>query len=145
NVEDLVLVDPSSNTDGTGNALANIIRGNAGSNHLYGLDGNDILIGNAGNDTLDGANGSDTMNGGDGNDTLLAGSGLWTDVLVGAAGDDTYEIYNVASPIYENPGEGWDTVRSYAWATTLPDNVEDLVLVDPSSNTDGTGNALANI
>jgi Ca2+-binding RTX toxin-like protein len=144
NVEDLQLIDPSSNTDGIGNALGNILRGNIGSNHLNGLDGNDILIGNAGNDTMDGGNGTDTINGGDGNDTLYAGSGLWTDVLVGAAGDDIYELYNVASQIYENAGEGTDTLRSYAWATTLPGNVENLVLIDPSSNTDGTGNALAN-
>jgi Ca2+-binding RTX toxin-like protein len=145
NVEDLQLVDPTNNTDGTGNALDNILRGNIGSNHLNGMDGNDILIGNAGSDTLDGGNGSDTLNGGDGSDTLYAGSGLWTDVLVGAAGDDTYELYNVASQIYENTGEGWDTVRSYAWSTTLWDNVEDLQLVDPTNNTDGTGNALGNI
>jgi len=144
NVEDLQLVDPSSNTDGIGNALGNIIRGNIGGNRLSGLNGNDILIGNAGNDSLDGGNGTDTLNGGDGNDTLLAGSGLWTDVLVGASGDDTYEIYNVASQVYENAGEGRDTVRSYAWSTTLWNNVEDLQLVDPSSNTDGIGNALGN-
>jgi Ca2+-binding RTX toxin-like protein len=145
NVEDLQLVDPSNNTDGIGNSLGNILRGNLGRNHLNGMDGNDILIGNAGDDTLDGGNGSDTLNGGDANDTLLAGSGLWTDVLVGAAGDDTYELYNVASQIYENAGEGRDTVRSYAWSTTLWDNVEDLQLVDPSSNTDGIGNALGNV
>jgi Ca2+-binding RTX toxin-like protein len=144
NVEDLQLIDPSSNTDGIGNALGNILRGNIGSNHLSGVDGNDILIGNAGNDTLDGANGSDTLNGGDGNDTLYAGSGLWTDVLVGAAGDDIYELYNVASQLYENAGDGIDTLRSYAWATTLPANVENLVLVDPVSNVDGTGNVLNN-
>jgi serralysin len=145
NVEDLQLVDPTSNTDGTGNALGNVLRGNAGSNHLNGLDGNDILIGNAGNDSLDGGNGTDTLNGGDGSDTLYAGSGLWTDVLVGAAGDDIYELYNVASQVYENAGEGRDTVRSYAWSTTLWNNVEDLQLVDPSSNTDGIGNALGNV
>jgi Ca2+-binding RTX toxin-like protein len=144
NVEDLQLVDPSNNTDGIGNALGNILRGNIGNNHLNGVDGNDILIGNTGDDTLDGGNGSDTLNGGEGNDTLYAGSGLWTDVLVGATGDDTYELYNVASQIYENAGEGTDTLRSYAWATTLPANVENLMLVDTVSNVDGTGNALNN-
>jgi Ca2+-binding RTX toxin-like protein len=144
NVEDLQLVDPVSNTDGVGNALDNILRGSAGSNRLNGLGGNDILIGNAGADTLDGGDGTDTLNGGDGNDTLLAGSGLWTDVLVGAAGDDTYELYNVASQIYENSGEGTDTLRSYAWVTTLPPLVEVLVLVDPTNNVDGIGNELAN-
>ncbi len=46
-VENLVLV---SGTDGTGNALANIITGNAGANTLDGAAGADRLVGGGGND-----------------------------------------------------------------------------------------------
>ena len=56
-----------------------------------------------------------------------------------------FEIYNGAALVSENPGEGRDTVRSYAWATTLPGNVEDLELVDAINDVSGTGNALANV
>ena len=50
NVEKLVLTG-TSNIDGDGNALNNIIVGNSGNNTLYGGGGTDTLQGGAGNDT----------------------------------------------------------------------------------------------
>lgn len=59
NVEHLNLLG-SSNINGTGNALANILTGNSGNNILNGGLGNDTLIGGLGNDTLIGGAGFDT-------------------------------------------------------------------------------------
>jgi hypothetical protein len=50
NVENLTLTG-SGSTNGTGNALANVIKGNGGSNVLDGGDGADQLTGGAGGDT----------------------------------------------------------------------------------------------
>ncbi len=47
--------------NGTGNALANSLRGNGGANSLSGGDGNDTLNGLAGNDSLTGGTGSDSF------------------------------------------------------------------------------------
>jgi Ca2+-binding RTX toxin-like protein len=62
----------TTNINGTGNSLNNIITGNSGIN---------ILTGGAGNDTINAGDGSDFLNGGVGNDTLS-----------GSGGNDTYVI-----------------------------------------------------
>lgn len=56
-VENLILTGTA--TDGTGNALDNLLRGNSLSNHLYGGDGADRLIGGDGVDFLTGGSGAD--------------------------------------------------------------------------------------
>jgi Ca2+-binding RTX toxin-like protein len=56
--EDLTLTG-SANLMGTGNGVANFIRGNAGSNTLIGLEGDDSLMGGAGADRMEGGAGSD--------------------------------------------------------------------------------------
>jgi Ca2+-binding RTX toxin-like protein len=60
NVENLVLTS-TAGVAGTGNALANVLRGNNGSNRLLGQDGSDTLAGGAGNDTLTGGAGADVF------------------------------------------------------------------------------------
>jgi trimeric autotransporter adhesin len=97
NVENLTLIG-SANTNGTGNALDNIIIGN---------NGNNVLDGGAGNDTLNGGLGSDSMTGG--------------------TGDDTYIVDNTNDIITETPGAGKDTVQS-SISYTLTPNVENLTL-----------------
>jgi hypothetical protein len=73
NVENLSLTSPA--TQGTGNALNNIITGNALNNTLVGGDGNDTLIGGVGRDRLIGGNGDDVLIGGAGRDRLIGGAG----------------------------------------------------------------------
>lgn len=51
----------SANLRGTGNVLANELRGNAGNNVLEGLAGNDVFYGGGGSDTFVGGSGNDTF------------------------------------------------------------------------------------
>lgn len=74
NVEQLVLTG-SSNLNGTGNNLNNIITGNDGNNILKGEEGDDVLLGGGGNDTLYGGTGHDLLVGGLGVDHLWGGAG----------------------------------------------------------------------
>jgi Ca2+-binding RTX toxin-like protein len=106
----------------TGNDLDNVLHGNALNN---------TLVGNGGNDQLDGKAGADTM--------------------MGGLGDDTYYVDNPLDLVVERAGEGRDTVVSTI-DTTLPDNVEQLILAGSAirgtaGNTAATliGNAMDNV
>lgn len=80
NLENLTLTG-IRNTNGTGNALNNVITGNPGANTLNGAVGHDILFGAAGSDTLIGSGGNDGLVPGRGNgirDLIDGGSGLDT-------------------------------------------------------------------
>lgn len=77
NVENLTLTGIAV-IDGTGNELANVLRGNSAVNTLNGLDGNDTIY----------AGDVDSAHGGNGNDTLISENiGSWS-YLWGEAGDD---------------------------------------------------------
>ena len=93
-------------------------RGTPLSDHILGSGGNDRdLDGYDGDDTIDGGAGDDTLDGGAGNDRLIGGSGV--DTMYGGTGDDTYVLRvgdgsssaTSAPNIYENSGEGTDTLR----------------------------------
>jgi Ca2+-binding RTX toxin-like protein len=100
NIENLTLVGGAV-SNGTGNALGNVIVGNdmpnkldggAGNDTLVGGFGSDTLIGGAGNDRLQGGLISDTMTGGTGRDVFYYGSiqdgqDLITDFQLGPSGD----------------------------------------------------------
>ena len=131
NVEKLILTG-SGNIDGTGNALANVIRGTTGSNVIDGGDGNDTLYGAAGNDTLNGGNGIDVLDG-----------GLGADAMAGGAGNDTYYVDNVGDTVIENANEGTEVVYSSV-SFTLGANVEKMILTGTAA-IDGTGNSLVNV
>lgn len=79
-LENLVLFGPTD-TDGTGNSLANSITGSGYDNVLSGLGGNDVIDGRAGNDVLLGGAGNDDLRGGDGSDLIVGGQG--SDILEG--------------------------------------------------------------
>ncbi|WP_279306464.1 glycoside hydrolase family 113 [Microvirga solisilvae] len=116
NVENLTLTG-TSNLNGTGNTLNNVLIGNAGSN---------LLSGGAGNDTLDGG-------------VNAAGK---IDTLAGGAGNDTYVVRSASDVVREYANDGTDTVQT-ALNYTLAANVENLVLTGTAGLT-GTGNELAN-
>ena len=87
----------TAGTNGTGNALANVISGNTGANTLNGLDGNDTLNGGDGADTLVGGLGVDTLNGGAGDDVFDWVFGDGNGVIDGGADSDTFNIAGNAS------------------------------------------------
>ena len=131
NFENLTLTGTAA-INGTGNTLANIIRGNVGANVLDGGSGNDQLFAGAGDDTLIGGTGNDILQGSTG-----------ADAMTGGIGNDTYYVDNAGDVINENPGEGVDLVNA-SISYTLGANVENLTLSEGSA-IDGTGNALANV
>lgn len=98
-----------------------IARGTVIENAVGGT-GNDVLIGNSANNRLDG------------------GSGV--DQLYGGLGDDTFLVDQQSDVVFENAGEGTDTVIAtsnfYLYA-----GIENLTLM--GGNTFGVGNELDNI
>ncbi|MFO0524409.1 MAG: hypothetical protein ACK515_28810 [bacterium] len=74
-IENLLLTGTGV-TDGTGNALANLLTGNTSANLLAGLDGNDTLDGGGGADTLDGGAGDDSYLVNNAGVTLVDASGI---------------------------------------------------------------------
>lgn len=129
NVETLTMADPYSSplmiTRGFGNQLDNEIYGGGVNNQLAGLEGNDTIQGGSG--------GSDTLEGGEGNDKYIVF-------------DPVLDIVKEANLDGSDPG-GLEEVTSYAREYTLPERVENLVLVDLeniSSVFNGFGNSEAN-
>ena len=119
NIE-LLFLTGSNAINGTGNTLANLLRGNGASNVLAGGGGTDILEGGAGNDTLLNASGNSLLHGGAGADTLTGAAG--NDVLIGGLGNDTLTTGAGADIIVFNKGDGMDTVA----ASTAKDNTLSL-------------------
>lgn len=129
------LDDPSSG------GLPSGTQGTAGADTMNGTAGHDVFYGLAGDDHLLGRDGDDVLAGGAGNDTIEGGKGA--DLMVGGTGDDYYLVDSTGDVVREAAGEGTDTVGS-SISYTLPDNVENLTLRS-TTNSSGTGNALANV
>jgi Ca2+-binding RTX toxin-like protein len=122
--EHLELTDVA--VSGTGNTLANLLRGNANNN------------------TLNGVSGADTLFGEDGNDSLIGGIG--NDVMAGGAGNDTYSVESIGDTVTETISGGDDGGIDLVTSTityTLGEFVENLTLLG-SATLSGTGNALDN-
>lgn len=103
NLENLTLTG-TGNTEGTGNALNNRIKGSVGIN---------ILSGGTGNDNLDGGVGVDTLVGNDGNDTLIGGAD--NDLLKGGLGTDQF-FYNT-NAAFTAVAIGRDTISDFLSGT----------------------------
>lgn len=106
---------------------------------IAGTASGDLLVGTSGNDAINGLDGNDSLIGLDGNDTLDGGTGA--DFMIGGMGDDVYYMDNVGDLVWENPGEGQDSVKS-SISYALPDNVENLELSGMAIT--ATGNGLNN-
>jgi Ca2+-binding RTX toxin-like protein len=88
--------------------------GSADNNWIQGTEGVNILDGGAGGDVLYGFGG---------NDVLIGGSGA--DAMYGGLGNDYYFVDNSSDLVFENGGEGTDTVEIWDHYV-LPNNVETL-------------------
>ena len=130
NVADAVIENAGQGTDAvfasanyglTANVETLVLQGAA---DLQGF-GNDLansIFGNSGNNLIDGGVGADSMSGG--------------------AGNDVYFVDNAGDVVFENPGEGTDTVFASV-NYTLTADVENLVL-QAGADLQGFGNGLAN-
>nr|WP_321982752.1 hypothetical protein [uncultured Cohaesibacter sp.] len=113
-IENLTLVGKTA-TEGTGNALNNVIQGNETDNTLVGNNGFDHLYGQLGNDTLRGGNGEDRLFGGLGNDKLYGGN--HNDALFGNQGNDV--LFGLNGNDILNGGFGDDIVYGNQHNDTL--------------------------
>lgn len=116
---------------------ADTLTGGAGIDEMYGQDGDDIFWGGAGADMLVGGDGNDTLHGEDGSGEA--------DRLYGNIGNDTFYVDNRFDLVFEQPGEGTETVYAniagegyYLYA-----NIENLTLQGTTPY--GVGNELDNI
>ncbi len=119
NIE-LLFLGGASAINGTGNSLANLLRGNGANNTLVGGGGTDILEGGAGNDALSNASGNSLLAGGAGIDTLTGAGG--NDLLIGGTGNDALTTGAGADVIVFNKGDGMDMIA----ASTALDNTLSL-------------------
>jgi Ca2+-binding RTX toxin-like protein len=111
NVENLVQTGTAA-VNGTGNELANSLRGNGAANRLNGMAGDDLLNGGAGNDRLIGGPGNDQLAGGPGQDEFQFDAPLDT-----ATNQDRLVDFDPAADSMRLIGEAFPTLTS---AGTLP-------------------------
>lgn len=160
-----LLIGGLGNDEFHGGAARDSLFGEGGADTLYGDAGIDYLVAGSGADTLFGGSEADEMYGEDGDDILWGGDSFDTDIMVGGlgndtihgdsgagdydrmygnGGNDTFYVDTPADLVFEQTGEGTDTVYAnisgggfYLYA-----EIENLVL---TGNTPfGVGNALAN-
>jgi len=145
------------------------LRAGAGNDQLYGNLGADTLVGGSGSDRLEGGWADVNVVSQYWGDSVSIVHGTDGDIMTGGPGNDTYQVTatrdqqyaaydygymygstlaestNAYAPdqVIERPGEGTDTVESYV-SYTLPQNVENLLLMTSVVDIDGTGNSLNN-
>ncbi|ACD91184.1 Hemolysin-type calcium-binding region [Chlorobium limicola DSM 245] len=91
NVENLILTG-TSDINGFGNSLNNVIAGNDGNNLIEGGSGNDLVDGGIGADTLTGGAGNDSITGGAGDDTAIYSGNFGDYLITYDAGTSAYTI-----------------------------------------------------
>ncbi len=146
-----------------GGASDDMLMGEGGNDNLFGQAGNDTLYGGEGDDYLQGFTASnesqqrlaagetddDFLYGGAGTDILVGGvgsdyldGGAGADTMVGGKGDDVYIVNSVNDTVYEQEGEGYDTVITSS-NYLLNAHIEELRLLE-GYRIHATGNALDN-
>ncbi|MDD5272293.1 MAG: calcium-binding protein [Methylovulum sp.] len=132
NVGDVVMEDTGGGIDIVQASVSYTLAANVenltltGTAAIYGI-GNSLantLIGNTGANLLDGGANADNLKGG--------------------LGNDQYRVDNIGDNVFENAGEGTDTVQSLL-SYSLVANVENLILLNAPGAINGTGNELANM
>ncbi len=118
------------------------IWGGLGNDVVHSGDGNDQAYGGGGNDRLYAGNGDDRVYGESGNDLLDGGKGI--DRMWGGRGNDTYIVDHRSDRVYEDRGQGADTVKASVSYSLTGTYVEKLVLTG-SANLNGKGNSLDNV
>jgi Ca2+-binding RTX toxin-like protein len=145
NVENLVLTGTAV-VNGTGNELANSLRGNGAANRLNGMEGDDSLSGGAGNDRLIGGPGNDQLSGGPGQDEFQFDAPLdaatnQDRILDFNPVDDTLRLIGAAFPAFSTAG----TLPASAFATGIAAGAAAVrILYDPATgnlryDADGSG------
>jgi len=151
-----------------GEAGNDALFGESGDDYILGGNGVDYLVGGTGLDTLDGGQGSDALYGEDGHDVLQGGNGFYTDILVGGGGDDyldggfqalgdydllyggagndRFVVDTPADLVFEQSGEGVDTVYAVIDGAGfyLYENIENLTIWGDDTPF-GVGNGLDNV
>jgi len=145
--------------DSAGTAINNLQDGKimSAGTAVYLMDGGDALIKNAGlikgtNAIIDGDGDAEIINKGtidgnvnlgEGNDLFNTRGGEFDGVVNGGDGNDIYVIGDTQTQIVEQPGFGYDKVKSTV-SFTLGENLEDLIL-QGKKNANGTGNEGSNV
>jgi hypothetical protein len=120
NVEELTYTG-QGRFSGTGNALANVIRGGGNNDRLAGLAGDDILDGGGGKDVLVGGSGRDELTGGSGADVFDFDAasdtavGRRCDVVIfNHADGDRIDLSGI-----DADGDGSTGDQAFAWVNAL--------------------------
>jgi Ca2+-binding RTX toxin-like protein len=128
----------SASVDGTGNDLANVLKGNSGANVLTSLGGNDKIYANAGDDTVDGGDGNDWLEGEEGRDVHTGGAG--SDRFVFREGDFGGNTTATADVITDFGDAEGDRIRlDLADADTNVDGDQDFVFIADAAFTGTAG------
>lgn len=124
-VENLRLTG-TSDINGTGNELDNLITGNSGRNVIFGGAGNDRIYSNGGDDRLDGGEGAD--------------------IFVGGTGNTTYFFDNVGDKVISEVADGGaDTIWSSVTVDLRKQSAIENLRLTGTGNINGTGNELKNL
>jgi Ca2+-binding RTX toxin-like protein len=107
--------------------------GTAGADTIIGGANADVIAGRDGNDVLSGLAGADVLAGQGGNDVIDGGAGA--DQMIGGLGDDLYHVDHADDLVWEEFGNGFDTVVASASYTLAPQSAVEILRTSDQSGT----------